>query len=483
MRDKRRRAALSVLMAGIDVVAPADGAPVVVPEWLAEALRDGLGSVCLFAMNTPDLPRTRALTDALRSISPNILITVDEEGGDVTRLQAATGSSLPGAAALGVVDDVALTREAGRALGLLIATAGIDLDLAPDLDVASEPRNPVIGVRSFGPTPDLVSRHGAAFAAGLADSGVRSCAKHFPGHGDTLVDSHVGLPAVLAGREQVEHRDLAPFSSVRTDAVMLGHLVVPALGEGLASMSAWAYDLARRVDDPLLVTDALGMAGASGEIGIGEACVRALEAGADLLCLDSPHRPAEPTLAEAVAAIEGALQVGRLDLADLLRRGDKVAAGPRGPYPALSALAEVEVALDECGRVAARRAVTAIGPVRVEGSIAVIDLRLRPDFAAGPLSQAVVHALQQRQPEATVHTAQDGPWTSLSTEVTPVAIVRFPQGDPAEAAALATVLSERPDAVVIHTGVPAGAPAAPRVVVTCGNARPNAAAAAALVLG
>ena len=120
----------------------------------------------------------------------------------MTRLEAASGSSYPGNGALGVVDDAALTRRVAASIGAELAGVGVNLDFAPVADVNTNPQNPVIGIRSFGSDAELVARHVAAFVRGLQSAGVAACAKHFPGHGDTALDSHLALPAVdtLDGR-------------------------------------------------------------------------------------------------------------------------------------------------------------------------------------------------------------------------------------------------------------------------------------------
>ncbi len=288
-----------------------------VPPWLAEAVVDGLAGVCLFAENTPDVATTRRLTDELqgyRTSGPPLIVALDEEGGDVTRLQAATGSSLPGQAPLGVVDDPNLTEIAGARLGRVLRLAGVTLDLAPVLDVSSEPLNPVIGVRSFGADPALVERHGRAFVAGLHQAGVAACGKHFPGHGATVTDSHESLPILDLDLATLADRDELPFTRVGLDAVMTAHVVVPSLGPEPASLSRWATDRVRAagIAGPI-VTDALGMRAIEGRYDLGEACVRALAAGADLLCLDAPqNRDAETAFRTASAAIQSALDEGRL---------------------------------------------------------------------------------------------------------------------------------------------------------------------------
>ena len=166
------------------------------PDWVRRRLADGLGGVVLYAWNVESREQLRALTAELRSEREDLVVAIDEEGGDVTRLEAATGSSYPGNAALGVVDDVELTERVAASLGAELADAGVNLDFAPVADVNTNPQNPVIGIRSFGSDAELVARHVAAFVRGLQRAGVAACAKHFPGHGDTSVDSHLALPLV-----------------------------------------------------------------------------------------------------------------------------------------------------------------------------------------------------------------------------------------------------------------------------------------------
>src|SRR6266536_1808351 len=164
------------------------------PDWILRRLDGGLGGAVLFSRNVADPAQVAALTAELHAARPDGLVAIDEEGGDVTRLESATGSSYPGNLALGAAGDPELTRAVAASLGAELAAAGIDLDLAPVADVNSNPDNPVFGVRSFGADPDLVGAHTAAFVAGLQSAGVAACVKHFPGHGDTSVDSHLDLP-------------------------------------------------------------------------------------------------------------------------------------------------------------------------------------------------------------------------------------------------------------------------------------------------
>lgn len=448
------------------------------PGWIAEALRTGLAGVCLFAENTPDVATTRALADAVHALRADAVVASDEEGGDVTRLQAATGSAIPGNAALGIADDVALTRAVAESYGRLIRLAGIDLALGPCLDVASEPLNPVIGVRSFSSSVDGVVRHGRAFVDGLAAAGVASCAKHFPGHGDTRVDSHLALPILAVDAATLAARELAPFAAVTTDAVMTAHVVVPSLGPDPASLSGWAYAKIRHLRGRVpMLTDALGMKAISAELGLGEACVRALEAGADLLILDAPHqRDAETDFADAVEAIEEALASGRLS-ADRLAASAAVNAMLARPGAPATTPDVIECAQAELEAVGARAAAAALqtrGDVRINGAPVLLDLRRRLNHASGRSGGALLEALRFFDRQAQAGAGVD----EVPAGSAVVVLTREPLADPAEGEALAAVLAARPDAVVVHGGVAAGAPEAERLVLAHGVGRANANAAA-----
>ncbi|MEN0086214.1 MAG: beta-N-acetylhexosaminidase [Leifsonia sp.] len=283
------------------------------PAWLEARLRAGLGGVCLFGQNIASIQQLRALTDAIRAANPDAVIAIDEEGGDVTRLHYATGSPFPGNAVLGRLDDTALTERVGRRVGEELRSAGVTLDFAPDVDINSNPDNPVIGVRSFGASPELVARHAAAWTRGLQSTGVAAAAKHFPGHGDTAADSHLELPVVDVPVEVLRERELVPFRAAveaGARAVMTSHILLPQLDPELpATMSPAILGMLRDElgFEGVIVTDALDMHGASGERGIPEAAVLALAAGCDLLCIGTENTDAqlqaiEDAIADAVAA-------------------------------------------------------------------------------------------------------------------------------------------------------------------------------------
>ncbi|HEX4787269.1 MAG TPA: glycoside hydrolase family 3 N-terminal domain-containing protein [Actinospica sp.] len=286
------------------------------PDWVRRRLADGLGSVLLFARNIEGPGQTAALTAQLRAENADVVVAADEEGGDVTRLDAATGSAYPGNLALGAVDDPELTSRVACALGRRLAAAGIGLDYAPDVDVNSNPDNPVIGVRSFGADPALVARHAAAWVRGLQSAGVGACAKHFPGHGDTSIDSHFALPTVRLSLRDLAEVTLPPFQAAidaGARAVMLAHLLLPALDpDAPATVSPHAVRLLREELGfrGLIVTDAMEMRAVKDRYGLERAVVLAVAAGADLVCIG--HRGDAEIFDRLVAALVDAVRTGKL---------------------------------------------------------------------------------------------------------------------------------------------------------------------------
>lgn len=244
--------------------------------------------VILFPSNLAKDPV--AMVHELRQRYPDLLVLIDQEGGPFFSYRAPGVPRFPAAMALAAADDLELTRAVGRAIGQEVAYLGANVDLAPVLDVNVNPKNPIIGLRSFGADPEAVIRQGLAFAHGLEEAGVLWTAKHFPGHGDTQTDSHTGLPIVDKPLEAIERVELAPFrAAVRAGVplVMTAHILYPALDPNFpATLSHKILTglLRERMGyDGLIVTDDMGMRAISGRYGAGEAAVRAVEAGADLV--------------------------------------------------------------------------------------------------------------------------------------------------------------------------------------------------------
>ncbi len=445
----------------------------VVPDWVRRRIADGLGGVVLYAWNVEGPEQLRALTDDLRSERGDLVIAIDEEGGDVTRLEAATGSSYPGNAALGAVDDVDLTERVASSMGAELARAGVNLDLAPVADVNTNPQNPVIGVRSFGAGGELVARHVAAFVRGLQGAGVAACVKHFPGHGDTAEDSHLALPVVGSLQEAA----LVPFrAAIEAGArsIMTAHIVVRSIGAEPATMSREILqDLLRRElgFTGMVMTDALEMKAISATVGIEEGAVRALGAGADALCLG--HDLFDDSVLRVRDALVAAVH------------------SPRRPEERLreaaARVADVTIergrdAIDrDCGREAARRALCVEGDHRLERAALVVELQPEPGMAAGHQSQTPGEWFAAVVPDADVRLL--GP-TAASNDLAPhgrqlVVIARDAHRYPWQRAAIVALTAAAPDAMVIEVGLPHWRPpAAATYVATYGAARVNVEAAA-----
>ncbi|MEU4208906.1 glycoside hydrolase family 3 protein [Streptomyces sp. NPDC026206] len=472
------------------------------PAWLLRRLGEGLASVGLFGRNIASPEQLAALTAQLRAERGDVLVAIDEEGGDVTRLEVRTGSSFPGNLALGTVDDTGLTRAVARELGRRLAACGVNLNWAPSADVNSDPDNPVIGVRSFGADPHLVARHTAAYVEGLQAAGVAACTKHFPGHGDTAVDSHHDLPRIDADMETLLARELVPFRAAvaaGTKAVMSAHILLPALDAALpATLSPAALHGLLRAPvaggglgfDGLIVTDGMEMQAISGTYGIERGSVMAIAAGADAICVGGGLAD-EDTVLRLRDALAAAVRSGDLPeerLADAAARVRALAGWTSGAGAAREGVAPAP----EVGLQAARRAlrVTASagyeqvsGPVHVAAftplaNIAVGDetpwgvgaelARLRPGTetgtygsdAAGAGAEAVLRAAGERRIVAVVRDVHRHEWM---------------------AEALGALLAARPDTVVVEMGLNQAPPVGSLYIATHGAARVCGRAAAEVI--
>ena len=443
------------------------------PEWMRRRA-PGLGGVCLYARNVGSPEQLAGLNATLHELNPGLVIGIDEEGGDVTRLEAATGSSYPGNLALGAADDVALTRAVAAAMGAELYAAGVDLDLAPDADVNSNPANPVIGVRAFGATPELVARHTAAWVSGLQGSGVAACVKHFPGHGATSLDSHLALPVV---EEDPHDGALLPFEAGLTagvKAVMSAHIVVRALDSEPATISHRLMTGLLRGElgfDGLVVTDGLEMRAISDGAGIAEGAVRSLAAGCDLLCIGG-GLAGEDIVDELRDAIAGAVRAGRLDearLVDAASRIDRLAewrrSQKRPPAPDRTV-----------GLMAARKAVRHEGDVKVAREVVVVRLSSTPSQAAGVVPWGPAAPLAERDRSVTTLELDAAPdiesVAGTAAGKSLVVAVRNLHRHPWQQEVVEALLGRRPDAVLVEMGFPACRPAAASAYVkTHGSAR------------
>ena len=413
------------------------------PDWIRRFLADGGRGIVLFSYNVDDLP---ALAASLRAEREDVLLALDEEGGDVTRLEWREGSSYPSAAALGALDEPALTEEGAAAIAADLAAAGVNWNFAPVADV-NVPANPVIGVRSFGSDVSLVARHVAAAVRGFQRVGVAACAKHFPGHGSTVEDSHLALPALVgpieAGLEPFRAAIAADVASIMTahikvnaDAATLDHTVL--------------HDLLRRElgFEGAIVADALEMKGVSGRHGLFDAAVLAVEAGADALIVGHDVSP-EDTV-RIVAALDERVSPERLEEA-----GARVAS--------LAAFARPRAAEVDRGAAlaAAERAVHVDGDISFSGEPSIVELRPVANIAAGEAEHGLAPTVVREGepiPEADVYVVRDvhrHPWMEAV---------------------------DRPGAVVVEIGLPVWRPTAARgYVSSLGGGRASLEAVEALL--
>lgn len=241
-----------------------------------------------------------------------LLIAMDAENGLAFRLKNTV--AYPWQMTLGALADDSLIFRMGREIGRQLRCAGVQANFAPVADVNNNPRNPVINYRSFGSSPDNVYRKAMAYARGLQQAGVLAVAKHFPGHGDTQTDSHLSLPLISKDTAQLRRTELVPFRRMIADGVsgmMTAHLEVPAFEPTVGLPSSLSPAIVENLlhkefgFEGLTVTDAMNMKGVSGKFGAGEAAVRALIAGNDML-------EVTPDLPNAIQAVKDALQKGRL---------------------------------------------------------------------------------------------------------------------------------------------------------------------------
>jgi beta-N-acetylhexosaminidase len=285
------------------------------------------GGVALFGRNIKDSKQTATLIRAVREYDPAgipMFVSVDQEGGKVVRLKRNT-TVIPSNMALGATRDPDLAKQAGASLGRDLRLLGFNMNLAPVLDVNSNPNNPVIGIRSFGEDPALVGEMGVAYIRGLQSEGISAVAKHFPGHGDTASDSHFSMPSIAHTKARLMEVDLVPFSLAMTDgldAIMTAHIALPNIAEEKDMPATVSHNVITGLlrnefgYDGLVITDGLEMKGIVEKYGSGEAAVRAVVAGADMVMVlwfpekkDEVHR----MLLEAVR--EGRISPLRLEQA------------------------------------------------------------------------------------------------------------------------------------------------------------------------
>ncbi|MFB7587466.1 glycoside hydrolase family 3 protein [Streptomyces sp. NPDC056169] len=476
------------------------------PDWLRRHIGEGLSSVGLFGRNIVSPEQLAALTAQLRAERDDVLVAIDEEGGDVTRLEVKQGSSFPGSYALGSVDDVELTRAVARELGRRLAQCGVDLNWAPSADVNSNAENPVIGVRSFGPDPDLVARHTVAYVDGLQGVGVAACTKHFPGHGDTNVDSHDALPRIDVDLATLHARELVPFRAAiaaGTKAVMSAHILLSALDPHRpATLSPQILTGLLRQElgfEGLIVTDGMEMQAVAATYGIERGSVLAIAAGADAICVGGGLCD-EDTVLRLRDALVDAVRTGELPeerLADAAARVRALASWTqshraRGAESASGAAVQEGTAPGaDIGLVAARRALKVTRGERpytpVSSAPYVASFTPVANFAVGDETPwGIAAELERLLPGTETGSYADASVDAIlaaAGERRIVAVVRDAHRHPWMTEALDGLLAARPDTVVVEMGLNEAEPRGALHIATHGAARVCGRAAAEAVAG
>jgi beta-N-acetylhexosaminidase len=423
----------------------------------------------LFARNGTSAAAARGATDAIRAAYAGAeapLIAIDQEGGRVARLQQGV-EPIPSMMALGATRDASLAARAGEQIAFDLRRAGATIDFAPVLDLALEPANTVIGTRAFGADPQLVAALGKALAAGLLRGGTIPCYKHFPGHGSTDVDSHVGVPVVEADAATLRARDLAPFAAVAREApaIMGAHLVARAFdGVNPATRSRALVGLLRTElgFTGAYVTDCLHMGAAAEAGGTVPAAVEALAAGADLLLIshsiDLAHEAVE-SIVRAVAG--GALPLARLEEAHARATALRRAGAAPLPLDAFPPHPGV-------GREIARRAVTLVRGLPHADPVASIAVSFESATAEGAQGAHALHPSLRREAPVLAELAlplepsdaeiEAALGRIAASERRPVVLSRRAHVYPAQARAIERILALDPDAVVVSMREPFDVP-------------------------
>ncbi|MEX2536841.1 MAG: beta-N-acetylhexosaminidase [Trueperaceae bacterium] len=392
------------------------------------------GGVCLFGRNVTDRTQVAEYVAELRSLAgPELIVAVDQEGGGVVRILDIPYP--PGAMALGAADDPVLTQAVAAATGRGLRALGINVDFAPVADVNSNPANPVIADRSFGADPQHVARHVVAFVRGLQAEGVAATVKHFPGHGDVAVDSHLELPMLDKTAEMLELLELPPFRaalSAGVAAVMSAHIVLSKLDAHypatLSSTVIGGLLRDRLAFDGVVFTDSLDMKAIADRWDPTAAAIGAVAAGVDMPVHVGPIRQHE----EIALGLEQALAEGRLELASLEASSTRLTHLAQAFRPA----PDVESAWREGDegllREAAQRALVSLGHLpRLSGNSQVL----------------LVTAGAVRQGAATQTTVRPGAAlaTALRERGVGVEVVEYDPKDPWTAETIARAAAETCD--------------------------------------
>jgi beta-N-acetylhexosaminidase len=309
-----------------------------------------LGGVILFANNVKDTEQTVRLVNDYQQVAINdkdgnlpLLLTIDQEGGVVTRL--GTGTNLPGNMAIGATRSEDDAYDSGYVIGRELKSLGINVDFAPTVDVNNNPNNPVIHLRSISSNPDLVGRLGSKIIEGIQGQGVSAAAKHFPGHGDTATDSHYGLPVVNKSIEELRNMELKPFKAAidkGVDMIMTAHIQFPQVekdtyvskkdGQQIAFPATLSDDIVTGIlrkelsYDGVVVTDALNMQAISDNFGESEAVKLTFKAGVDIALMPTILRSKADVvkLENIINEVKAAVGTGEIPLERIDQSAERV---------------------------------------------------------------------------------------------------------------------------------------------------------------
>jgi beta-N-acetylhexosaminidase len=353
---------------------------------------NGIRGVCLFRGNMTDSVQLAKLTADLRdAMGPNALIAIDQEGGAVVR--STWVPAPPAAMGLGAADDTDLAYRTGAAVARAAKSLGFNWNFAPVLDLNNNPNNPVIAERSFGAEPKRAVELAMAWMAGSHAEGVACCVKHFPGHGDTHVDSHRDLPTVDKALPELDALELAPFRAAApvAPAMMTAHIVYPAIDpDNPATMSPAILDGILRKQwnyKGIIITDGMDMHAIAGRYGVGNAAVRALLAGADMvMALGTTETQNETLDAIAAALADGSLSQAAVD--ERLARLNALAQA----YPCQQRSYKEDAADRVIMAEGWRRALTARGNPQRPAAGSKLRLVVRQDVVSDGVSEAGVPA-------------------------------------------------------------------------------------------
>jgi beta-N-acetylhexosaminidase len=424
-----------------------------------------VGGVIYFGANIADAAQVAALSAGLQQAACSqpphlpLLIGTDQEGGIVSRLAGVT-TVFPGQMAAGATRDPALVRAQGQATGAAMRALGVNLDYAPVADVNVDPANPVIGIRSFGAHPTLVSTMTAAAVDGFHQAGEVTVAKHFPGHGDTDVDSHTGLPVIHHTLRQWWRIDAPPFqAAIRAgvDEIMIGHIKVPALDDSGQPASLSPVIVTGLLRDRLgyqgvVVTDSLQMVGVLQDHSPAQVAVQAVQAGCDQLLMPGDPGVAYHALLRAVR--RGWISPAQLDASVARIVSLKLARG-LASEPAVAPSAAADTSRQRTlARELARRSITVVANDRESASGVRREDRYLPVgskrvYVAGPAAAGLSAALQ---PELAATGGRIVASPAQADVI--VAATRDAVGDPAQQRLVRGLVASGRPVLVLATGLP-----------------------------